>query len=59
MKKFVLITAIFQIIFGILGIAATIILIISGENMIKWIGAILVSILLIIGGILNLVSCTK
>lgn len=59
MKKFVIATAVFQIIFGIIAIISAIILLVNGENMIKWIGTIIVAILLIIGGILNLTNRSK
>ena len=52
--KLMTIFSVIMIIFGIFGILAAVILWYYGEEMRKWLGAIVVSILLILSGILNI-----
>ena len=55
-NKFNLIASIFQIIFGGLAILSYIVLVASGENMIKWTVTLILSIAFVILGIIGILD---
>lgn len=58
-KKIILICSIIEIIFGILGIISAVILRFFGENLTPWVGAIILSFLLIVCGALAIWTLRK
>lgn len=54
-----LICSIIQLFFGILGIIAFVILAVSGENMIKWIMALILAIAFVIMGVIEIIYYVK
>ena len=58
-SKFYLFASIFQVVIGLLAVIAFFVIMESGENMKKWIAALLLSIFFIINGILGIVGYVK
>ena len=58
-SKFYLSASIFQVVIGLLAVIAFFVIMESGENMKKWIAALLLSIFFIINGILGIVGYVK
>lgn len=55
-NKFNLITSIFQIVVGIAAVLAYVVLAINGENMVRWIVTLILSIAFIVIGIIGIVD---
>lgn len=58
-RKSILICFIVQLVFGTLGIAAFVTLAVGGEDIRKWVGALILAIIFIILGIINVFRYQK